>query len=221
MPEHFAKCRTLSGFYFPQGQPPLGWRRGRSRYLDCLLYPGTEGRDFVQFKVPRIGFHVAGNLVVRYVFCRSRWIRKVLELVVSPTVSLKRTAIVDVGTLFDSDQYTGFGGENLICSCLLSSSRRVSARSAPRSPLGREGKKAPRDGGGVGTDSGVVISGDQFHIPPAEGCRSKTVTSRPLSRRCRAAGAPEAPDPTTATFRMGCSKRCGSGVSVVISGMRM
>lgn len=80
--------------------------------------------------------------------------------------------------------------------------------------------KAPVEGGGAGTERGFVISGLQFQIPPAVDCRSKTVTSRPASRKCRAAGVPDAPDPTTATLRMGWSNVWWDMASRKWQGMR-
>lgn len=55
-------------------------------------------------------------------------------------------------------------------------------------------------------DSGAVLAGDQFQIPPGCGWRSKTLTSRPAAWSCRAQGVPEGPEPMTATVRMGRSQ---------------
>lgn len=127
--------------------------------------------------------------------------------------------MVDVGTLFDNDAYTGLGGEKRAPSPPSASSLTISLFSPSRKSDGKTGVNAPLEGGGVGTPSGLPTSGRQFQIPPATLCRSKAVTASPASRRCRVAGAPEAPSPTTATVRRGANVwyfDCESSASPIV-----
>jgi hypothetical protein len=158
--------------------------------LDARIVP----RNLVDMKLFRIIVHITRNLVVLDIRRRAGRIRIVFELS-SAHFTARLTAIVVVGTLFDSVQYTGLAGLN----CSRSSRAGSCSTRAPRRPS--TGVNAPVAGGLVGIAS-LVVSGRQFQIPPACGWRSYTVTSKPASTRCRAAGVPPGPEPITATVRI-------------------